>query len=114
MLPPGYAVACFTTRVDAQNLGFAVRQAAGLTVQCREVRSLSQEDNPAITRAVRRGLELVVSGIGGAASRSIALLNVHLKASCPAGRMDGSNFNCITLRAQTPALEAWLDCAARL
>jgi|GEM_PF-183559 len=108
VLPPGYAVPCFTTRIDAQNLGFAVRQAANLTVQCRELRSLSQEDNPAITRPVRRGLEMVVTWPGTPA-RSLALLNVHLKAACPAGRMDGSNFNCITLRAQTPALEAWVE-----
>lgn len=108
VLPPGYAVPCFTTRIDAQNLGFAVRQAANLSVQCREVRSLSQEDNPAITRPVRRGIELVVTW-PGAPTRTLALLNVHLKAACPAGRMDGGNFNCITLRAQTPALEAWVE-----
>ena len=108
VLPPGYAVPCFTTRIDAQNLGFAVRQAANLTVLCREVRSLSQEDNPAITRAVRRGIELVVTW-PGTPTRTLALLNVHLKAACPAGRMDGNNFNCITLRAQTPALEAWIE-----
>jgi 5'-nucleotidase (lipoprotein e(P4) family) len=109
VLPPGYAITCFTTRVDAQNLGFAVRTAANLQLQCREVRSLSQEDNPAVTRPVRRGLELVVGNIGGSPARRLALLNVHLKAACPAGRLDGSNGNCVTLRAQTPALEAWIE-----
>jgi len=108
VLPPGYVVACFTTRLDAQNLGFAVREAAGLAVQCREIRSLSQEDNPAITRPVRRGIELVVTW-PGAPARTLALLNVHLKAACPAGRLDGANPNCITLRAQAPALEAWIE-----
>ena len=108
MVPTGYAVPCFTTRIDAQNLGFAVRRAANLTVLCREVRSLSQEDNPAITRPVRRGIELVVMW-PGTPTRTLAVLNVHLKAACPAGRMDGNNFNCITLRAQAPALEAWIE-----
>jgi acid phosphatase len=108
VLPPGYVIACFTTQASAQNLGFAMRVAAGLQATCREVRPLSQEDNPAIDRPVRRGLELVVT-TPGAAPRTLALLNVHLKASCPTGRLDGGNANCITLRAQAPALEAWIE-----
>ncbi len=110
VLPAGYEVACFTTCVDAQNVGYAVRESAIPQVQCKEVVALSQETNPAMTRAVRRGLELTVPVGAGSAPRSLALLNVHLKSSCPEGRMDNpANKNCSTLQQQAPALEAWIE-----
>jgi hypothetical protein len=82
VLPPGWRVVCFTTRAYAQNLGWAVREAAGLQLQCQELRTLSQEDNPAVARPVRRGLEPVANvavaatPLGPAGSRTLALLNV--------------------------------------
>lgn len=119
VLPLGWRVVCFTTRVDPQNLGWAVREAANLKLQCQELRALSQEDNPAVPRPVRRGLELVATvavpatATMPAGSRTLALLNVHLKSSCPLGRMDSAtNSNCPTLQQQAPALEAWIEAQA--
>lgn len=111
VLPSGFKVACFTTRVDAQNVGFAIREASDLEFQCKEIVSLGQESNPAVERPVRRGLELKVHRPRGLAlPRSLTLLNVHLKSSCPTGRMDVmTNSNCTTLQQQAPALEAWLE-----
>ncbi|MBI3367097.1 MAG: hypothetical protein HY021_01180, partial [Burkholderiales bacterium] len=60
VLPAGWRVACFSTRVDAQNVGFALRDAAGLTATCREIPALSLEGQPGVTHPVRRGLELTV------------------------------------------------------
>lgn len=105
VLPPGYKVECFTTRPDPQNLGFAVREAANLTVSCREIRPLSLEDVPNISHPVRRGLELTVS-TGG---KTLTLLNVHLKASCAAGKMDGPKEDCRLLQMQAQPLEAWIE-----
>jgi hypothetical protein len=112
VLPAGYTVTCFTTRVDPQNLGFAVRNAANLSPTCQEIKALSQEDNPAVSRPVRRGLELILN-LPGPTPKAVVFLNVHLKASCPSGRLDStSNFNCATLQQQAPALEAWLESQA--
>lgn len=109
VLPPGFRVACFTTREDAQNIGFAVRDAAGLQPRCREVRPLSLEDNPHAEHRVRRGLELVVRAGG----RTFALLNVHLKSGCPVGRLDNTgNAACPALQQQVPALEQWIESQA--
>lgn len=110
VLPSGYQVICFTQRVDAQNIGFAIREAANLTVQCKEIESLSQESNPVVPRPVRRGLELKVSVSGGGTTHSLMFLNAHLKSSCPSGRLDNiANSNCATLQQQAPALEAWIE-----
>jgi 5'-nucleotidase (lipoprotein e(P4) family) len=111
VLPPGFKVACFTVRVDAQNVGFAIRETSDFEFQCKEIVSLSQESNPAVERPVRRGLELKVSRPRGIVlPRSLTLLNVHLKSSCPTGRMDvTTNSNCATLQQQAPALEAWIE-----
>ncbi|WP_158218919.1 HAD family acid phosphatase [Roseateles aquatilis] len=105
VLPAGFKVACFTTRADAQNIGFAVRDGAPFGVSCRELRSLSLEDATP-PGSVRRGLELTLDVAG----RKVVMLNVHLKASCPTGRMDAaSNANCRTLQRQAEPLEAWVE-----
>lgn len=110
VLPAGYKVSCFTQRVDAQNLGFAVREAANLRIQCREIVALSQESNSMVPRPVRRGLELKVESPNGTNAPSLTLLNVHLKSSCPTGRLDSTtNDNCATLQQQAPALEIWIE-----
>lgn len=109
VLPAGYQVACFTTRVDAQNLGYAVREAAGLKTQCKEIAALSQEGNPAVQRPVRRGLELNIAHRAEEGAPALSLLNVHLKSGCVQGRMDGTNGNCPTLQQQAPSIEAWIE-----
>jgi acid phosphatase len=111
VLPADYQVVCFTSRRDAQNIGFAARRelAAGLT--CEELFSLSLEDGPPGDRAVRRGLVLTAS-MGG---KPVKILNVHLKSSCPMGTLDnGSNEACRTLQRQAIPLEAWVETQARL
>lgn len=109
VLPPGYRVACFTTRDDAQNVGFAIREAAGWQMKCREIRALSLEDEPGARHLVRRGLELVVRIDG----RNVALLNVHLKSGCPGGRLDKpENPACPVLQQQAEPLEQWVELQA--
>lgn len=106
VLPPGYRVACFTTRDDAQNVGFAIREAAGVQSRCREVRTLSLEDDPQAGRPVRRGLELTLR-IG---DRDVALLNVHLKSGCPTSRLDkAGDAACTLLQRQAQPLEQWVE-----
>jgi acid phosphatase len=110
VLPSGYEVACFTTRPDAQNLGFAVRSGSGFQLQCQELRSLSLEDDPSLTHPVRRGLELTIDQGGG---HTLSLLNVHLKAKCVQGPLsDQKNANCLSLQRQVPLLEAWVEAQA--
>jgi len=110
VLPAGYRVACFTTRRDAQNVGYAVRDALAASVDCREVTSLSLEDDAAGARPLRRGLALDIT-IGGA---RITLLAVHLKAGCPGGPMDAPNrAACRSLQRQAAPLEAWIEAQAR-
>lgn len=112
VLPAGWRVACFTTRIDAQNVGYAVREAARLQYECSEFNALSLEGDASVPRPVRRGLQLTLTrpGSAPAARRTLTLLNVHLKSSCPTGRLDStSNNNCATLRPQVPVLEAWIE-----
>lgn len=108
VLPDGYHVVCFTTREDAQNVGYAVRETANLRTQCREIRSLSLEDDSHVTHPVRRGLELSVDHQG----KKLVMLNVHLKSACPKGRMDGSNEACRSLQHQVAPLEQWIEAQA--
>jgi len=106
VLPAGYRIACFTSRDDALNLAFVVRRTFDMDFGCREYAALSLEDNPAVAWPVRRGLELTLRGAG----REIALLNVHLKAACPRGRMDDAgNAACRVLQAQAAPLEQWIE-----
>ncbi len=109
VLPPGYRVACFTTRINAQNVGYAVRIASRLFVKCREIVGLSLERDRAIERPVRRGLELQLT-VNGA---HWSLLNVHLKAGCARGRLDDkSNDACMYLQHQAVPLEGWIETQA--
>src|SRR5689334_5468216 len=109
VLPTGYRVVCFTQRPDAQNVGYAMRIASGLSPTCREIVALSLEHDPEIPRPVRRGLELDVH-VNGA---TLSLLNVHLKSGCSRGRMDaGSNDACLFLQHQARPLEDWVESRA--
>lgn len=106
VLPDGYQVVCFTTRADAQNIGYAVRSGAQLNFSCREVAELSLES---IGGAVRRGLELSLR-LG---NQDLQLLNVHLKSRCASGNMDNPNNSaCRTLQRQMPVLEGWIEAQA--
>jgi len=106
VLPRGYRVRCFTTRADALNVGYAIRSAAHLSTTCREIGSLSLEDDAAAIHPVRRGLELAFS-VGGS---RVALLNVHLKSGCARGRLDNpANAACRVLQRQAAPLERWVE-----
>jgi endonuclease/exonuclease/phosphatase family metal-dependent hydrolase len=110
VLPVGYRVACVTARFDAQNVGYAVRNALAGAVDCREVTSLSLEDDPSTERPLRRGLALGVP----VRDTRITLLAVHLKSGCPGGPMDAPNrAACRSLQRQAAPLEAWIEAQAR-
>jgi len=87
-------------------------------------------DNPQRTGFVyRRGLDVVpypdVTGLAiehrrrGAdvgvrlGERTLRLLSVHLKSGCWAAPLGADSEACVILRAQLPALEAWIDARAR-
>lgn len=109
VLPTGYRIVCFTTRSDAQNVGFAVRIAAAISPTCREIAALSLERDPQIPRPVRRGLELALP-VNGA---TVTVLNVHLKSGCSHGRLDNAaNDACIFLQHQAAPLEEWIETQA--
>lgn len=110
VLPAGYRIACFTTRVDAQNVGYAVRDSLAEAVACREVESLSLEDDPWMDRPLRRGLALEIA----VRDTRVTLLAVHLKSGCPGGPMDSPNRSaCRSLQKQVAPLEAWIEAQAR-
>jgi 5'-nucleotidase (lipoprotein e(P4) family) len=109
VLPAGFEVLCATTRPDPQNLVVAVRQAWAQGLSCEEVHSLSREGTPGVSRPVRRGLAVSLPVKG----KTVQLLDVHLKSSCPTGPLDtSSNPNCGTLRRQVEPLEAWIEAQA--
>ncbi len=106
ILPAGYHVACVTRRDDAQNLGFIVRDDSRWQFACEEVTALSLEQHHEIPHAVRRGLAITLSQH----DMSLRILNVHLKAGCPKGRMDNTNnTNCQSLQQQVAPLEQWIE-----
>lgn len=106
VLPAGYKPVCFTSRDDAQNLGYAVRESTILQVTCKEISSLSLENDPGAGSArSRRGLELALT-LGG---RVTSLLNVHLKSRCVTGPMTQNNPHCRTLQRQIRPLEEWIE-----
>lgn len=110
VLPAGYRIACFTTRIDAQNVGYAVRDSLAASVDCREVGSLSLEDDVWVDRPLRRGLALDIS----MRDTRVTLLAVHLKSGCPGGPMDSPNRSaCRSLQQQAAPLEAWIEAQAR-
>ncbi len=109
VLPPGYRVACFTSRRDAQNVGYAVRDSLAAAVDCREVTPLSLEEDPSTERPLRRGLALGIT----VRDTRITLLAVHLKSGCPGGPMDAPNrAACRSLQRQAAPLEAWIEAQA--
>ena len=105
ILPSGYRVACVTTRDDAQNLGFIVRNDSHWQFACKEVAALSLETDHQVPRAVRRGLALTLTRAG----HSVSVLNVHLKSGCPKGPMNKSNKHCQSLQHQVAPLEQWIE-----
>jgi 5'-nucleotidase (lipoprotein e(P4) family) len=106
ILPAGYRVACVTTREDAQNLGFIVRNDSRWQFTCEEVPTLSLEQDHQVPRAVRRGLALTLTQGG----TSFRILNVHLKAGCPKGPMNKpKNDHCTSLQHQVAPLEQWIE-----
>lgn len=106
VLPPGYHVACMTTRPDAQNLGYALRDGNSLQAECSEVMGPSLEDEADVAHPLRRGLELRLA-LG---PHRLALLNLHLKAGCARGRMDAPERpDCALLQRQVPRLEHWAE-----
>jgi len=109
VLPTGYRIVCFTTRGDAQNIGFAVRVALAISPTCRQILPLSLERDPEVPRPVRRGLELTLP-VNGA---TVSVLNVHLKSGCSHGRMDNAaNDACMFLQHQAAPLEEWIETQA--
>lgn len=99
VLPDGYQIVCFTTKEDAQNVGYAARSAIAPQLACREITSIG-------VGRVRNGLE-VKFNLG---PEPVSLLSVHLKASCPTARMDtAANNNCRTLQQQVAPLEVWIE-----
>ena len=110
VLPAGYRVACFTTRTDPQNVGFAVREGLAADAMCSEVRTLALENEPTIDHPLRRGLALELKVRGG----RVTLLAVHLKSGCPGGPMDSTNRPaCRALQRQVAPLEQWVETQAR-
>lgn len=106
VLPAGYRVLCFTTRPNTQNLGFALSTKLKADASCREVRSLSLEEDPQAEGSSRRGLELSLQ-IGG---QRLTVLNVHLKSRCVGGPINPEkNNHCGTLQRQAQPLEAWVE-----
>lgn len=86
-----------------------IRQAVGFAVK----KGLAFDRNPDVTSLMtgnpqlRSGVDITVHPTG---LRPIRLLGVHLKSGCFSGT-DGKV--CPALLAQVPALEAWIDQAAR-
>ena len=86
-----------------------IRQAVGFAVR----KGLAFERNPDVTSLMlgnaqlRSGVDILVKPPGKA---SLRLLNVHLKSGCFAGNEAKA---CPVLFDQLPALEAWIDEAAR-
>jgi 5'-nucleotidase (lipoprotein e(P4) family) len=99
---PGYEF-CFSSRPNVQKNGFAIRR--GLPFRCdSEYWPLSLEDR------FRRG---VVVTLFPETDGAMTLMNVHLKSGCPAGRLgDEGKADCVSLAAQVPPLEAWIDAQA--
>jgi endonuclease/exonuclease/phosphatase family metal-dependent hydrolase len=112
VLPSGWSVECFTKTRQAQNLGYAVREAAAMRVDCAEFKELALPPSPNKPGSLRRGLELAVQQ-GGAQGPRVTLLNVHLKAFCARADLSRKGHKgseaCATLQRQVPVLEAWIE-----
>jgi endonuclease/exonuclease/phosphatase family metal-dependent hydrolase len=76
-------------------------------------RSLPAKVHPDLTalagEGLRAGADLGVMSAQG----ELRLLSLHLKAFCVTGPLDSKDRDCQRLKAQLPALEAWVDERAR-
>jgi endonuclease/exonuclease/phosphatase family metal-dependent hydrolase len=96
-------------RSDRIYTGFAVRRGVFDAVSKRDVPSLGVIHG-ADGRPVRWGTEILVEKDG----QLLRLLSVHLKSGCHGASLDSPTTpDCVTLAAQRPPLEAWIDGAAR-
>lgn len=94
---------CFTSRIQVQNNGFAIR--AGLPHRCdADLHTLSRRDR------LRRGAQLVLYP---GEPREVHLLSVHLKSGCSHEALNSPSKACAELASQVPLLEDWVDARAR-
>jgi exonuclease III len=101
VLPPGWRVACTSRGAGTQHLAFALREPLAARARCTQV-PLGDEGAAGASNAGRHALALQLDG------RS--LLNLHLKAGCSGGPIDGTHRPaCATLQRQAQALQAWID-----
>lgn len=112
VLPAGWRVACFSRPLQAQSVGYAVRETSSPTWECSQFDDLSLPPQGAGTGRYRPGLELTAP-MGGAEGPKLAILNVHLKASCSIRDMSSAGHDqasdCATLQRQVPMLESWVE-----
>ena len=87
---------------SAQRAGFAWKRTLRVT-RHPDVMAL------ALSGKSRAGADITVHAPRG----DLRLLSIHLKAGCPAGRLDGTDAACRLLAEQGRALEAWVDARAR-
>jgi endonuclease I/endonuclease/exonuclease/phosphatase family metal-dependent hydrolase len=96
-------------RSDRIYTGFAVRRGVFDAVSKRDVPSLGVT-HTADGRPIRWGTEILLEKDG----QLLRLLSVHLKSGCHGGSLENpTDPNCVTLAAQLPPLEAWIDAAAQ-
>lgn len=101
----------FGARSLAQSVGYAVKD--GIPVQWPPTAlldlSVPDQSMRGAGKPLRPGAQLLVPFAG----KTLAILNVHLKASCRNDAIDqpgGSDpGHCKTLRAQVPVLERWIE-----
>lgn len=86
-----------------------IRQAVGFAIR----KGIAFDHNPDVTSLMirnsrlRSGVDVTIRARGHA---PIRLLGIHLKSGCSAGDRSSA---CPTLFQQVPAVEAWIDAAAR-
>jgi exonuclease III len=99
VLPPGWRVACIGEGPGVQHLAFALRAALLAQARCHNV-PLGDDD---VVEAGQRPALMLQLG-------ERRFLNLHLKAGCSGGPMDGMHRPaCATLQRQVQALQAWVD-----
>lgn len=86
----------------AQRVGFVYRRSLAATLE-------PDLDGLALGGDLRAGADLLLS-VGG---KKLRILAVHLKAYCATDSLDAPSEHCAKLKAQLPALEAWVDARAR-
>ena len=96
--PDSWHLACFSSRLHPQKLGFAVPKA--IPYECGE--ELGRLDIDGKSRAG------VVITLWPNTAQSLRLLNVHLKSGCFAGPLYKKG-PCLALRSQVSVVEEWID-----